>query len=107
MRVNIILVAMTTFATAWLPSPASADCDAFNKQFLKFNDLKSAYAREMNRIDAMKPLPTTDVALCRAALALGPYGNLIWMAPEPTCFENKAQMDAFANQVRLPRVSGR
>lgn len=104
MRTATFLIALTAVA-ACPPTPSYADCDAYNKRFLKFNELKNDYLREMERMGAIKPLPITDVAVCHAALALGPYGNSLWMAPEPTCFQNKAQMDAFADQIHSATTS--
>jgi len=104
MRTKIFLMALSAVA-ACLPAASHADCDAYNKRFLKFNELKSSYAREMERVGAMKSLPQTDAALCHAALALAPQGNSLWMVPEPTCFETKAQMDAFAEQLHAMTTS--
>jgi hypothetical protein len=99
MRANILLVAMSAFTTAWLPAPANADCDAYNKHFLQFKELQDRVLHETDRVHALKPLPETDAGLCRAALALMTHASAIWMNPEPICFENKAQMDDFADKV--------
>jgi hypothetical protein len=99
MQTKIFLVAISALATAWLPAPAHADCDAYNKKFLKFKELQKRVLHEVARVEALKPLPETDTGLCRAALDLMMQANLIGLAPEPTCFENKAQMDGFADQV--------
>jgi hypothetical protein len=48
---------------------------------------------------AMKPKPKTDVGLCRAVLTAMVYGNSISGNPEPTRFENKAQIDAFTDKI--------
>ncbi|HEY1472993.1 MAG TPA: hypothetical protein VGF53_02795 [Pseudolabrys sp.] len=98
MRTATFLIALTAVA-ACLPTPSHADCDAYNKKFLKFNELKSDFARELDRFRAIKPLPETDVALCRAALAVMMHANVLWMNPEPSCFENKAQMKDFADKI--------
>jgi hypothetical protein len=99
MRANIFLIAMSAFA-ACLPASARADCDAYNKRFLKYKELEVHAFDEIKRVDAMKPQPKTDVGLCRAALAVMANGNVVAFNPEPTCFENKAQMDAFTDKVR-------
>ncbi len=99
MRADILLVAMSALTTAWLPAPANADCDAYNKKFLQFKELQDRALHETERVKALKPLPQTDTGLCRAALELMMHANLVWMNPEPTCFENKAKMDDFADKV--------
>jgi hypothetical protein len=99
MRATAFLVATCTFAAAWLPAPASADCDAYNKDFLQFKELQDRVLHEADRINALKSLPDTDAGLCRAALALMMKANVVWRNPEPTCFEHKAQMDDFADKV--------
>ena len=98
MRAFIFLVVMTTSA-ACLLAPAHADCDAYNEKYLKFNEMKAQVAQELARVNAMKPMPKDDVGLSRAALTLMEHGNVLWMNPEPTCFENKAQMDDFAGSI--------
>jgi len=95
----MFLIALGAVA-ACLPTPSHAECDGYNTRFLKFNELKSQLAREMDRVQAMKPLPDADAALCHAAIPVGQWGNLLWRAPEPTCFQDKAQMDAFADKIR-------
>jgi hypothetical protein len=99
MRAYIFLVAMSMFAAAWLPAPASADCDAYNERFLQFKEIEATAQHELERVNALKSLPKTDDGLCHAALALMTHGNSLWESPEPTCFENKAQMDEFVGKI--------
>src|SRR5262249_19525824 len=98
MRAFIFLVVMTTFA-ACLLAPAHADRDAYNKQYLAFNELKAQVAQELARVNTMKPVPKADTGLCQAALTLMTHGSVLWMNPEPSCFENKTQMDDFAGSI--------
>jgi len=99
MRADIFLVAMSVLTAAWLPTPANADCDAYNKRFLQFKQLQASAVHELDRVNALKPLPHTDTGLCRAALSLMTHANVLWMNPEPTCFENKAQIDQFVEKI--------
>jgi len=96
MRAAILLVAMSAVMTAWLPAAANAECEPFNRKYLEVQALEARLGRETARVTAMKPLPKTDDVLCDAAYAFMTHANFLWRMPEPTCFQNKAQMDDFA-----------
>jgi len=99
MRAYLLLIAMSAFAVC-SAAPAHADCDAYNKRFLAYNELKAQVLHELERVNAKKPLPKIDVPLCRAALAVMQHGNVLAFNPEPSCFENKPQMDEFTGKIR-------
>jgi hypothetical protein len=95
---NIMTIPLDPKVRAALAA-ANADCDAYNNLFLQFKERQARVLHETERVNALKPLPDTDAALCHAALELMMHANSVWMNPEPACFANKALMDDFAETV--------
>lgn len=85
-----------------LAAPARADdCNKLSSDVALFQSEQDGFMRERNRVSAMNPAPTQDVALCRALrmyAADAPY-FLIADTDHPSCFEDEQQAKAFVDYV--------
>lgn len=82
-------------ATAMAASPAHAICDPFAKMHAFYAAEMQASVKELQRVDAMKPKPKHDAALClalRKALRDTPY---FVANPDRSCFQTDQQMAEF------------
>jgi hypothetical protein len=86
------------FAAFTAAAPAHAICDPFAKMHAFYAAEMQDSVKELQRVDAMKPKPKHDAALClalRKALRDTPYFVAF---PDRSCFQTDQQMAEFVAQ---------
>ena len=98
---KIIVGLVLAFITLSSGARADSDCSRFASDLSRFQSEEDDMLRELNRVTAMTPAPTKDVALCRVLRA---YANdapyfLLAETDYPSCFINADKAKAFTNYV--------
>jgi hypothetical protein len=97
MRKILIGLTLMLFAPA-ASARAAADCDKFQRVYKLLLVEQNDAMHELNRVQAMNPKPTNDVALCRA-LRLWANDLPYFFIPSPTCFQNPQDGQNLASQM--------
>jgi hypothetical protein len=98
--VRKILIRSALVLAVTLPATlARADdaCDRFGRESAMFQDEHSDAVRELDRVNASNPVPTKDVALCRAVRGILIDGVYFHDADtsHPSCFSNVEEAKDF------------
>ena len=98
---TITVLCATLLAAVMAASPAhAAVCDPFAKYHAFYAAEVQASVKELQRVEAMKPKPRQDAALClalRKALRDTPY---FVASPDRSCFQTDQQMADFVAHAR-------
>ena len=100
-----VIYAVVSFLVAgpFMVSRANADnlCDQFGREFAMLQDEHNLAVQEFNRVQAMDPKPTKDIALCHA-LRIFLNDNIYFVTLDSShqrCFDSEQAANDFSNGV--------